>query len=252
MTWLRVLVRLLALLAWTLSSHLTIAASRPFRAWAPRWQLRTRNAAFRRWARGFARIVGMRVTVLGTPPEGAFLLVSNHLSYMDIVLLASVVDAAFVAKADLLSWPMLGRVFAAADTIFINRGLRRDVVRVTDQIHHELGRNLGVVLFPEGTSTKGDGVLPFKPPLLDFAARRDHPVDYAVISYATSGDDGSAGDLVCWWGDAPFLPHILRLLRLDGFEATLVFGGAPVRDGDRKALARKLREAVERSFTPVV
>lgn len=250
MIWLRVVVRVLALLTWTLSSHLTIAVSRLFRAAAPRWQLRVRNSAFRRWARGFARIVGMRIDVEGSPPEGPFLLVANHLSYMDIILLATTLDAAFVAKADLKSWPALGRVFATADTIFIDRGRRRDVVRVMDQIGRDLDRSLGIVLFPEGTSSKGDGVLPFKPPLLDFAARRDHPVHYAAISYSTADGEGSASDLVCWWGDAPFLPHVLRLLRLSHFDARLVFGGAPVHDTDRKALARKLHEATMRSFTP--
>lgn len=193
----------------------------------------------------------MRVTVEGSPPAAPFLLVSNHLSYMDIILLAMVVDAAFVAKADLRSWPALGRVFATADTIFIDRGRRRDVVRVTERIHHELARGLGVVVFPEGTSTKGDGMLPFKPPLLDFAARRDHPVHYAAISYTTAAGDGPASRLICWWGDTPFLPHILELLRLERFDARLAFGGAPIHDGDRKALARKLREATERCFIPV-
>jgi 1-acyl-sn-glycerol-3-phosphate acyltransferase len=251
MNWLRVVVRLLALLAWTLWSHLTIAASRPFRGVAPRWQMRHRNAAFRRWARGFARIVGMRIAVEGPPPEGPFLLVANHLGYMDIVLLAAVVDAAFVAKADLRSWPVLGRAFATADTIFIDRGRRRDVMRVGDQIRRDLDRDLGVILFPEATSTKGDGVLPFRPPLLDFAARRDHPVHYAAISYSTARGEGSASDLVCWWGDAPFLPHLRRLLRLPRFNARLVFGDVPVRDTDRKALARKLHEATVQSFTPI-
>lgn len=251
MIWLRVAVRVLALSSWTTICHLTIAVSRPFRALAPLRQLRIRNLAFRMWARGFTRIVGMRVAVEGSPPPAPFLLVSNHLSYMDIVLLASVVDAAFVAKADLRSWPAIGRVIATADTIFIDRGRRRDVVRVTERIAHELGRGLGIVLFPEGTSTKGDGILPFKPPLLDFAARGDHPVHFAVISYSTAAGDGRASDTVCWWGDAPFLPHVLRLLRLARFDARLVFGDAAIHDRDRKALARKLHEATERSFTPV-
>ena len=252
MIWLRVAARLTALLTWTFACHFTIACSRPFRGVAPRWQLRIRNAAFRGWARGFSRLVGMRAVVEGSPPEGSFLLVSNHVSYVDIVLLASVVDAAFVAKADLREWPALGQVFATADTIFVNRGRRRDVVRVTHLIGHHLERSLGVVLFPEATSTKGDGILPFRPPLLDFAARAGLPVHYAAISYSTAEHDAPASESVCWWGDTPFLPHFLRFLRLARFDARLVFGGAPVRDIDRKALARRLQAATERCFTPMV
>lgn len=251
MSWLRATARALALLIWTMVCYLTIVLSLPLRPFLPRGQLKIRNSVFRSWARGFARIVNMQIRVEGTPPAGDFLLVSNHVSYMDIVLLATEVDAAFVAKADLRSWPVLGRVFGTADTIFIDRGRRRDVLRVTEKIRFELDRGLGVVIFPEGTSTKGDGILPFKPPLLDFAARQELPVSFAAIHYATRDGDGPASHLICWWGDAPFLPHVLQLLRLPRFDARLVFGATPVLETDRKALATKLHEAASRAFAPI-
>lgn len=249
---LRVILRVSALAVWTLVCHLTIAASRLLSRQAPHWRLRIRNAAFRAWARGFTLIVGMRIEVEGIPPSGAFFLVSNHVSYMDVVLLATRIHAAFVAKADLSTWPAFGRVIATADNIFIDRERRRDILRVKDLIGRELDRHLGVVLFPEGTSGKGDGILPFKPPLLGFAAQSNHPVHYASVSYSTPEGTGRAQDLICWWGDAPFVPHVLELLRLPHFHARLVFGPTPIQDPDRKVLATKLHEAVEQSFTPIV
>lgn len=248
---LRVVLRIPAITAMTLLGYLGILLSLPLRRVAPAYQMRLRNAVFRAWARSFARIVGLRIDVEGMPPRGSFFLVSNHVSYMDIIVLATAVDAAFVAKADLRAWPLLGRAFAAADTIFIDRGRRRDVLRVMARVGHELARDLGVVLFPEGTSGKGDRVLRFKPSLLEYAARRDLPVHYAAVTYATPAPHGPACQVVCWWGDMPFLRHLVGLLRLPRFEARLVFGAAPVHEPDRKALAEKLHEAVTASFSPI-
>src|SRR5262245_60945319 len=113
---LRVAWRASAILGLTLTSYLVLLLSQPIKHFAGRFQHHLRNAVFRTWARGFARLAAMRITVSGRPPSGPFLLVVNHLSYMDIPLIATQVDAAFVAKADLRHWPILGHAFLAADT----------------------------------------------------------------------------------------------------------------------------------------
>ncbi len=246
---LRVVPRLLAIVVLTTFSGLVITASVPLRRVANGYQLRIRNAAYRLWARGFARVVGMRVEVTGTPPSGSFFLVSNHVGYMDIILLSTQLHTTFVAKADLNSWPVAGRAFAMADTIFVDRGLRRDVLRVVERVDREVDRGLGVVLFPEGTSSKGEEILRFKPSLLEFAARRDHPVHFATLSYSTPEGRPPAQDTVCWWGDEDFLPHMLRMLELPRFQARLVFGPHPVHAADRKVLADKLYTAMAAGFT---
>lgn len=247
---LRVVPRMLAVVVLTAVSYLTILVSLPLRRVAPGRQLRIRNAAYRFWARGFARVIGMRIEVDGEPPEGPFFLVSNHLGYMDIILLATQLHTTYVAKADLQAWPTLGHVFATADTIFIDRGRRRDVLRVMELVGRQLDRHLGVVLFPEGTSSGGEEVLRFKPSLLEFAARRDYPVHFASISYSTPDGHPPAREAVCWWGDADFWPHVVELLRLPGFEARLAFGPAPIHHPDRKLLAERLHAAVAADFHP--
>lgn len=247
----RALPRLLAVLLWTLGWYALLLLSIGMRPFADAWQLSVRNAFFRIWSRGICRIAGMKVEVEGRPPSGSFLLVANHVSYVDIPLLGSRIDAAFVAKADLRGWPLAGRIIAAADTIFIDRGLKKDVLRVMGILGRELRRGLGVVIFPEGTSSKGETILRFKPSLLEYAARHDHPVHYAAVSYSVPKGAVPAHESICWWGDAPFGPHFLRLLGLPGFQAKLVFGAEPLHGTDRKDLSERLRAAVEELFVPI-
>ncbi len=250
-TTLRATVRLLGMTMATVGSYVLLVLLLPLRRWAPPRHLRWRNAVFRRWGRGMLWILGARVRVEGSPPQGSFFLVANHTSYVDIFLLGSRVEAAFVAKADLRGWPIVGKILAAADTIFIDRGLRSDVVRVMDLIHRDLARGLGVVLFPEGTSGKGDVLLPFKPSLLQLPARDQLPVSFASLHYQTRPGAPPAHQVVCWWGDASFSPHLWQLLRLDGFEATLRFGAAPVAANDRKELATRLHAGIGEIFEPM-
>lgn len=248
---LRAFVRLLAAVGLTLGSYACLLAILPLRRPAPARHLRLRNAVFRTWGRGLAGAVGMRVTVRGEPPAGAFFLVANHLSYMDIILLGAHVDGAFVAKADLRGWPIAGLIISAADTIFIDRSRRRDLVRVMERIEDALGRGLGVVVFAEGTTSPGQRILPLKASILELAVRAERPVHHATISYRLSGTGLTAGETICWWGDAAFLPHFWRLARLPGFEARLNFGHGAIAAGDRKHLASSLHAAMSADFEPV-
>jgi 1-acyl-sn-glycerol-3-phosphate acyltransferase len=90
--------------------------------------------------------------------------------------------------------------------------------------------------------------MPFRPPLLESAARAGLPVWYATISYRTPDGWPPAREVVCWWADMSFGPHLLKLLGLPGFDARLVFGEQPVVESDRKLLAKRLRQEVERQL----
>lgn len=247
---LRALLRAPAVTLVSLLASATMAIARPLVVVAPRRQLMIRNAAFRWWGRTMCRIMGLRIEVEGEAPRGRFFLVANHVSYVDIILLSSLISAAFVAKASLARWPLLGWMFLGADTIFINRARKRDLLRVMDRVRGCLERDLGVLLFPEGTSGKGEEILRLKSPLLQLAAERGQPVHYATVSYRAPGEE-PAHKTVCWWDDTPFLSHLLRLLGLPYFEATVRFGSQPVIARDRKVLAERLRAAMANSFTPI-
>ena len=203
------------------------------------------------WARAVCAILGMRVEVDGPLPRPPFLLVSNHLSYVDIVLLASRVPCAFVAKAEVRSWPAIGPLAASMGTLFVDRGRKRDVKRVADLVRARLDAGQGVVLFPEGTSTAGDAVAPFRSSLLEPAALAGVPVRWAALTYATPPGEAPARTAVAWWGDMTLGPHLLHLLRLSHFRARVVFGDPPIRDPDRKSLASRLQREVARRFEPL-
>lgn len=218
----------------------------------PQLRARWRMFIFRSWSLCLLPVLGVRVEVEGEPPEPPFLLVTNHLSYVDVPVIGSQVGGIFVAKSEISSWPGVGFMCRSINTIFIDRNLRRDLPRVMRQIDREMEHGMGVVLFAEGTSSKGATVLPFRPSLLESAARSDTPVSFGTLSYHTPEGEPPAHLAVCWWGGMDFSPHALRLAQLRRVHAKLVFGDEPIHDVDRKELARKLRTAMLERFEPVV
>lgn len=213
-------------------------------------RVRLRSAVVRAWARALASLFRMRIEVRGTPPVRPFFLVSNHLSYIDIIALATILECTFVAKSDIAGWPVVGALARSVNTIFIDRTSFQDIPRVIGLIEQTMAEGSGIVLFPEGTSTSGAGVLPFSPALLEPAARARLPVHYAAISYRTPQDEPPAHIAICWWGDMTFVPHFIGALGLKRFEAFIDFGEQPIVEGNRKELARKLRTAVAERFEP--
>jgi 1-acyl-sn-glycerol-3-phosphate acyltransferase len=119
-------------------------------------------------------------------------------------------------------------------------------------IEQELHKNRGVMLFAEGTSSQGADVLPFLPSLLEPAARIDFPVSYVTITYCTPPGQPPASQSVCWSSKVSFRKHFFALLELPSFHATVRFGAQPIRDRNRKVLAKKLHQAVREQFQPLV
>ena len=202
---------------------------------------RARALWLQRISRRVARIFQMEMRSAGEIPSRG-LLVSNHVSYLDILLLSSLTPAVFVAKREVKSWPVMGLLARLGGTVFIDRQRRTHVGAVNDEIQTALDDGALVIVFPEGTSSDGKTVLPFKSSLLEPATQQQHPLTVACIQYTLA--DGDAGDEVCYWGDHSFFPHLLNLLSKDKVCANVRF--APVKDhgSDRKELAQQLHAAV--------
>lgn len=239
------LIGLALITAFFVSLFLTIKPIVAMRALA--W----RNWIFRTWALTTISLLNIKLVTNNHAPQAPFLLVANHLSYIDIVILASQLDCAFVAKSEVSGWPFIGSLCRCMNTIFIKRDNKRDIVTAMSKTQELIGSGVGVVLFAEGTSTAGQTVAPFKSSLLEFAANQNIPVHYASITYATNPDEISAAESVCWWGDMTFPDHFFRLLQLQGFSGSLTFGPEPIAHYDRRVLAVKLWRAVSAQFTPV-
>jgi 1-acyl-sn-glycerol-3-phosphate acyltransferase len=203
------------------------------------------------WGAACVAIVGVEAEVRGTVPERPFYMVSNHLSYLDIVLLQSIVPCVLVAKKAVRSWPGMGVAAAVGGTIFIDRRAYHDILRVNDKLEQALDRGQGVVIFPEGTSTDGQQVLDFRGSLLVPIAGTTQPVHYASISYRTPESKPPASTHVCWWGDMTFTDHVWELLQIGTVRATVSFGCyEPDGTEDRKELAAVLTERVRSIFVP--
>jgi len=196
------------------------------------------------WGHGISRIFGMKIRVHGTPPQMPFFLVTNHISYTDILLLCATSPAWFISKADVAKWPGIGALTRSANTLFLDRETRRDVHRMNQVIARLVLDGGGVGFYPEGTTSDGSEILPFKPSLLQPAVEHKLPVHVGAIAYETDPGEPPPEQLVAWVGDESFGPHARRLLAAKGFTAHVKFGGQTYTANDRKELSRLTRGAI--------
>jgi len=184
------------------------------------------------WSQDASRIVlgalGIHCHAEGQPPTHG-LVVSNHLSYLDILILAANMPCFFVAKMEIGSWPFFGKAARSNGTIFLDRSSRASAQSVAEQMTERLK-----LLFPEGTSTDGSEVLPFHPRLIDPATSNGIQVTAASVRYEIEG--GVEERELCWFGDVEFVPHLLKALGTPGFSAHVQFGQPHIYP-DRRAAA---------------
>jgi 1-acyl-sn-glycerol-3-phosphate acyltransferase len=214
-------------------------------------RLRVQTALIRFWANGVVRIAGIRVTAKGTPPTAPFIQVSNHITYIDMVMMWSQLGCSFVSRADLEHWPVMGRMSVNLNTLFINREDRRDTKRVNEKLANAYNKGIGMHIFVEGGISQDAEIAPFKAPLLEPAIAKGVPVHYAALSYQSPDGYPPAKDVVTWKLGVPLFRNILNILALPHVNATVHFGAEPMTAPDRKQLATKLREGVIELFTPM-
>jgi len=201
-----------------------------------------------RWARLGAFCLGVRVQYEGELPPPGSLVVANHQGYVDIVTIGSLFPCIFVARHDMRGWPLFGQLAASGATIFLHRENKRAGYRGVAQVREALKVGATVIAFPEGTSTDGTGLLPFRTGLFQAAVDARAPVVPAAITYLTL--DGvplneTNRHLVGWFRGEPFLRHLLSLGRHRRVEAHVRFGSPllPPHE-DRRSLALRAEEAV--------
>lgn len=230
----RVLQAVAALLA-------VLVLALPWRAWPAPWLARFGWAVL---LRGF----GVRVRVHGRPAEAGTLLLANHVSWIDIAVLARVVEAGFVAKAEVGDWPVIGPLARCWGCLFVDRTQRRMLGGMAAAIERHLAAGRSLVLFPEGTTGPGAGVLPFRSSLLG-GGDRDRPlrVQPVTLAYCGAADRARAA----WLGDAALLPHALDLARGGGVTIDVWFE-EPFIGQDRKAVAIRAESVVAQRLAAVL
>ncbi|MBY6242079.1 1-acyl-sn-glycerol-3-phosphate acyltransferase [Methylosinus sp. Sm6] len=220
------------------------------------WLARRRGWAIRHGIQtGFCRtmcaIIGIEVREEGRPPDAApRFVVANHVSWTDIIALASRYPLVFLAKREVALWPVLGFLARLQGTIFVDRSNRRAIPIVNAALAERLGRGEDVVIFAEGTSSDGSGVLKFNAShfamLTGLGEDGAAPVlAPAAIIYAAKKAKGDGRFDVGWYGDMTFLPHLWSLMKRGGAKCHILWGEAvDPRAGDRKALAQATEQRV--------
>jgi 1-acyl-sn-glycerol-3-phosphate acyltransferase len=197
--------------------------------------------ALHKWSGWILRRLAVVVSVEGFPPARG-LIVSNHLSYLDIVVFSSIAPCSFVSKNEVKWWPGIGWVASLAGTIYIDRTQPSATRNIQPKIAAMLTQGACLVLFPEGTSGDGRSVMPFHSSLLQAAVEVRAPITAAGITYES--DNGDPRSDVCYWGEMTLLPHALKLFRKSGITAQVRFGSESRLFADRKQAARELWEEV--------
>ena len=191
-------------------------------------------------ARRVLRAMNIQCRVHGQPPAHG-LVVSNHLSYLDIVILSAMMPCFFVSKAEVGGWPYFGKAARVGGTLFIDRRSRSSTLEVARQIAERLRLAIPVLLFPEGTSSDGSQVLRFHSSLFQPAVAAGAPVTAAAVRYVI--EDGRTERDLCWFDDSLFLPHLWKALGTAGFSAEVRFG-EPRLYGARREAAEATHDQV--------
>jgi lyso-ornithine lipid O-acyltransferase len=199
-----------------------------------------------------AALKGLKIDVglVGSFPEhGA--VISNHLSYVDIVVFASVHPCVFVSKAEIEAWPVVGWMTTMSGTVYVARGHGGSALKARKGMQSAVDAGLPVVFFPEGTTTNGSTLLKFHSGLLAQVMQSGAPITAAHIQYSLTEENGpgvTAANDVCWWSDAKMLPHVFKLLGLRGVRAEVRFAEHPIafstNVSHRKQAAIEARAAV--------
>ncbi len=212
----------------------------------PRLQPRQREARVQIWAIGMLTCLGIRLQVLGaSAAAGPVLLVSNHISWLDILVLHAGVYCRFVSKADVRHWPLVGALATGAGTLYIERASRRDAMRVVHQMADALRGGDVLAVFPEGTTGDGLALLPFHANLLQAAISADVPAQPVLLRFidARTGQPSLAPS---YMGDTHLLTSMWRTLTAPSIVARLRFGAVQGAAGrDRRAWAAGLRSDMQ-------
>jgi 1-acyl-sn-glycerol-3-phosphate acyltransferase len=202
----------------------------------PRWTARV----VRWWHTRCCRALGLRIAVSGKPLSAA-LLVANHISWLDILVLGAQGQISFLSKAEVRKWPLIGWMAAVAGTLFITRGASQTAA-LTAAIGDRVRNGQCVVIFPEATTSDGSGLLRFHPRLFAIGQQAQIKIQPVALRY---GAGPSPDRIAPYIGDDTFLPHLFRVLRHRGLAVRVQFL-APIDppDADRRQLAEQARKAI--------
>ena len=199
------------------------------------------------WALQFLALWGIHLRVIGQPvASGPALMVANHISWLDILVIHAARHCRFVSKSDIREWPLVGMLATGAGTLYIERTSRKDALRMVLDMASAMRNGDVVAVFPEGTTSDGRELLPFHANLIQAAIQAEAPVQPMSLKFI----DAQTGELSfapCYIGDDTLIGSMWRTLKAPGITAVVHFGALQQADGrDRRTWAHDLREEVIR------
>lgn len=215
----------------------------------PRLDEKGRHHVTLTWSRQLLNILGIRLETVGQARPGAKLVVANHVSWLDIVAINSVVPSRFVSKAEVARWPLIGRLVTAAGTLYLVRERRRDAMRVLGLMARSLREGHTVAVFPEGTTGSGHGLLPFHGNLLQAAIDAGVPVQPVVLRY--SDPRHAVSPRAAYVGDTSLMQSLWWIVTSRGLcvHAEILSLQAS-QHADRRALAALLQANISDALQP--
>lgn len=174
----------------------------------------------RQWLAKGADILGVEIVILGKPSTETCVMVSNHISWLDILILGATTDASFLSKEEISRWPLIGQLAKKSGTLFIARGQRKAMQQARDDIKLYLKHNFPVIFFPEGTTTDGLNVKKFHSPLFSVAVDSQLPIQPISIHYP---DHQEPDQRVAFIDDDDFIRHAWKVLKYPRIPVTVQF-----------------------------
>lgn len=208
-----------------------------------------RRALVQRWSARLLRVLHVHCRVQGPlgPDGGNLLIVANHVSWLDVFVLNAVSPVRFVAKAELARWPLAGRLARDAGTLFIERAHRRDTHRVNQIVTEALARGDVVALFPEGTTSDGATVMPFKSSLLQSIVDAGGQVQPLALRYRTP--DGARSSAPAYVGEDTFMASFWRVCAMPALQVDIVpLARVPAAGRHRRAVANDAEAAIRQAL----
>src|SRR6202140_326487 len=232
----------------------------PFQLIGLGFDLRLQRSIPHLYHRILCALIGVRIREVGIRSTASpALILSNHVSWLDISVVSALSPVVFVAKSEVAGWPLLGWLAKLQRTVFINRQARHQTGAATREIAGRLLGGDAVVLFAEGTSSDGVRVLPFRSSLVGavhhaLGATTNHthvivqPMSLAYVGFGGVPMGRGLRERVAWYGDADLIPHLLHVLASGAVDVTVTWGEATAYDmsADRKAIAREAEKSVRR------
>jgi len=213
----------------------------------PQWTSERRSQYVEYWAHHLIRHLAIQLVVKGEPPQkGPVLLVANHISWLDILVMHAARHCRFVSKADVKNWPVIGALANASGTLFIERTSKRDALRMVDEMSRALKNGDILAVFPEGTTGNGIDLLPFHSNLLQSAVLADAPVQPVAMKFVES-HSGEVSQGPSFVGDETLIASLWRTLKSSGIVAVVNYGEKHfTSERDRRIITDIVRNDIER------